>query len=179
MIGMRGEESKDVLRALCKDIGLSKTKTMVEIGCYAGESTEVFAEFCKTVYAIDPWLDGMELANGTSAGDTLKMEKVVEAAFDKRMANLPGVKKIKAFDQDVVSDFKDGSLNFVYIDALHTEEELLRQIDMWLPKIKKNGVIGGHDYNERFPGIMNAVNIKFGKPDKIYHDGGNSWINRV
>ena len=32
-------------------------------------------------------------------------------------------------------------------------------------------IIAGHDYIEKFPGVIKAVNALLGKPDKIYRDG--------
>ena len=45
---------------------------------------------------------------------------------------------------------------------------------MCLPKLKKDGVIAGHDYHKNWPGVMEAVDTLVGKPDWIYRD--TSWI---
>ena len=45
---------------------------------------------------------------------------------------------------------------------------------MLQPKIKTNGVIGGHDYVEPWTGVIQAVDEIIGKPDMVYIDG--SWI---
>ena len=172
---MRGDESKKALRELCEDLKL-KNKTMVEVGVYAGESAEIFAQYCAQVYAIDPWLVGMSLADGAGSPEYLEMIPEVEQAFDERIKTIPNIKKIKAFDYEVISMFHDETLDFVYIDALHTEAEMLRQIDAWLPKIKPGGAIGGHDFCDYFSGIKKAVLAKLGQPDKVYSDIGNSWI---
>jgi FkbM family methyltransferase len=160
---------------MCEDLQL-KNKVMIEVGSYAGESTEIFAQFCKTVYAIDPWLEGMSLSDGTVLGESLTMHSAVEKAFDKKIKKFTNINKLKDFDYNVINTFEDESIDFIYIDALHTEEEMLRQIDAWLPKIKKDGILGGHDYCEHFSGIKRAVDKKLRKPDKIYNDDGNSWV---
>jgi len=43
--------------------------------------------------------------------------------------------------------FESESLHFVYIDANHSYTFVCDDIKAWLPKIKKGGVIGGHDYD--------------------------------
>lgn len=54
--------------------------------------------------------------------------------------------------------FKDGTIDFCFIDADHNYEGVKRDILAWLPKIKKGGIIAGHDYgNERYPGVKQAV----------------------
>jgi hypothetical protein len=41
------------------------------------------------------------------------------------------------------------TVDFVYIDASHKYEFVLRDCQTWLPVIKLGGVIGGHDFNNR------------------------------
>ena len=41
--------------------------------------------------------------------------------------------------------FEDKSLDFVYIDANHSYSYVKEDILAWLPKVKKGGIIGGHD----------------------------------
>jgi hypothetical protein len=56
----------------------------------------------------------------------------------------------------------DGPFDLVFIDAEHTEEACGRDIDLWLPKIRPNGVICGHDYDTINPGVLRAVDRRFG-----------------
>ena len=41
--------------------------------------------------------------------------------------------------------FDDGSLDIVFIDAGHGYEDVCTDIKFWLPKIRKGGIIAGHD----------------------------------
>ena len=55
--------------------------------------------------------------------------------------------------------------------------DLVKQdIINYLPKVKKGGIIGGHDYvnGGHLKGVYDAVNEIFGTPDKTFKDG--SWI---
>lgn len=42
--------------------------------------------------------------------------------------------------------FKDGELDFVYIDANHFFNEVLFDMDAWFPKVRSGGIFAGHDY---------------------------------
>ena len=47
---------------------------------------------------------------------------------------------------DMAKEIEDESLDFVFIDAGHTYEECLEDLEAWYPKVKKGGLISGHDY---------------------------------
>ena len=47
---------------------------------------------------------------------------------------------------DVVKQFKDGSLDFVYIDANHEFRSVIDDISEWGKKVKVGGIVSGHDF---------------------------------
>ena len=67
---------------------------------------------------------------------------------------------------EAAKKFKDGELDFVYIDANHSYETCKEDIECWFPKVKPGGILGGHDYQPKFPGVIKAVN-EFVKPRNI------------
>ncbi len=50
---------------------------------------------------------------------------------------------------EAVKHFADESMDFVYIDGSHVYPDVKKDIELWYPKVKPNGVIGGHDYIEK------------------------------
>jgi hypothetical protein len=42
----------------------------------------------------------------------------------------------------------DNSLDWIYIDAGHSYEEVKADYEAWVPKVRKGGIISGHDYGE-------------------------------
>ena len=58
---------------------------------------------------------------------------------------------------EAVKQFKNKSLDFVYIDANHNKEFVKEDIEIWYPKVKIGGIIGGHDYGPHEPGVIEAV----------------------
>jgi predicted O-methyltransferase YrrM len=173
-LSCRDEKYTRGLLDLINDLNIKITK-MVEIGSYQGESTVLFAEnlkFLDVLYAVDPWENGY--ATGDSCSDDYPMG-VVEHNFDLRSKKYPQIKKQKNFSEIFVNSIDDLSLDFVYIDGNHSYESCKKDIEIWLPKVKKGGIIAGHDYLAAcFMGVVNAVNEKFGSPDKVYDD--TSWI---
>jgi hypothetical protein len=54
--------------------------------------------------------------------------------------------------------FSEESIDIVFIDAEHTYDGVKQDIKIWEEKVRKGGVISGHDYDHpNFPGVKNAV----------------------
>jgi len=150
--------------------------TMVEIGSFAGNSSEVFAKRVKHLTCVDPWQSNYSNYDGASDPSKYNMVEV-EKQFDIFvLSQYPNVTKIKTKSQEAVKDFKEGSLDFVYIDGNHAEEFVEQDIKMWLPKVKRGGFIGGHDYlSKHHPGVRKAVDRNI-KVEATFKD--TSWIAR-
>lgn len=56
---------------------------------------------------------------------------------------------VKKFSLDAVNDFEDNSLDFVYIDAGHRFDEVIQDIMKWTKKVRKGGIVAGHDYQAK------------------------------
>jgi predicted O-methyltransferase YrrM len=72
---------------------------------------------------------------------------------------------------DAVSLYDDASLDFVFIDGSHDYDSVCKDIDAWLPKVKPNGILAGHDYRY-YEGVRRAVDSKLEGAQPI----GASWI---
>jgi hypothetical protein len=80
--------------------------------------------------------------------------------------------------------YKDNSLDFVFIDANHSYEPLKQDIQVWLPKIKKGGIISGHDYipheHGAFPEVIKAVQEMFKLSDiKVLQPDQHIWYVEI
>lgn len=62
---------------------------------------------------------------------------------------------------DVVSQFEDESIDFIFVDASHDYENVLADITAWYPKLKPGGLIAGDDYTDCWFGVIKAVNEYF------------------
>ena len=77
--------------------------------------------------------------------------------------------------------FLGGYFDFVYIDADHTYDMVKKDIELWLPLVKKGGVIGGHDYGfpdeaVRWGGVQRAVDEKFEGSRIEVHKRQGVWL---
>lgn len=151
--------------------GKDQDLKMIEIGCHMGESTMMIAstDIFKTIYAIDPY-KGEEKFNkieGHSWEDIKKEFFINTRHFDN-------IKLIEDYSYNVVDNFEDKSIDFIYIDGEHDYESVKKDIELYLPKLKDSGIIGGHDFSTQWPGVRRAVNETLGIPNHVY--GDHSWL---
>lgn len=81
---------------------------------------------------------------------------------------------VREWSDKAAALYKDSSLDFVFIDAGHSYENVSADILAWLPKVKSGGFIGGHDYQSA-EGVRRAVNELIPGFDV----DGNSWLVQV
>lgn len=56
------------------------------------------------------------------------------------------------------AEILESSLDLVFIDAQHTYENVKEDIHEWAPKLKDEGIMGGHySFDPAFPGVRKAV----------------------
>lgn len=118
-----------------------------EVGVQEGDhSDSILKELNITkLYLIDVWETYKEYE---PKFDNLRNYTMVLKRFkkDKR------VEIIKAYSRDGSKEIEDGSLDFVYIDANHDYKYVYEDMDCWYPKVRKGGVLAGHD-------IFNCVGV--------------------
>jgi hypothetical protein len=54
-------------------------------------------------------------------------------------------------------DHVPGDLDFVYLDDDHSFEAVSAELPLYEKKVKKGGIFCGHDFNDDFPGLQEAV----------------------
>lgn len=173
-IPMRTEHSKQGLKKMVMyidSITPVKKMSMIEIGSYAGDSTEIFCQHFKYVTCIEPWENNI---GGITA--SVDME-VIRERFFERMNPYKNWHVIRGFSYNACLQVKKESADIVYIDGAHDYVSVKCDIENFREKIKPGGWIAGHDYCKKFPGVVQAVIGLLGKPNFIFPD--NSWIRRV
>jgi hypothetical protein len=145
---------------------------MLEIGSYKGESAFMFASLgiFDEIHCIDPY-EGEEEANGI-------FQETWENVLNEFTINTRHFSNIilhRDYSFNIVDKFPDQYFDFIYIDANHEYEPVKRDIELYLPKTKH--LIGGHDYQENWPGVLKAVNEIFGTPHSTFEDG--SWAHSL
>lgn len=147
-----------------------KGLVLLEIGCYRGQGTEIFAKTgaFSRIFCVDPWEAGYDEKDPASSSDMA----AVEADFDARTAKYGFVTKVKGGVDDFVRRYPGERVDVVYVDACHTYECTRQILGTCVGRIRPR-LYAGHDYVDVWPGVMKAVDEVLGKPDKVY--GDKSW----
>lgn len=143
--------------------------TFVEVGVWKGHSISFLASLLRDredvkIYAVDLFEDTYKWE------DEPELRKQVEFVYDIYNAVLDQSKTremitdMKGLSWEMAENFEEESVDFVFIDADHEYDSVKKDIEAWLPKIRKGGVISGHDYAAHASGVISAVNEKFENP---------------
>jgi len=89
-------------------------------------------------------------------------EHVVELSGLGNLINL-----VVASGQVHSQSYEDESLDFVFVDAQHTYDDTVQILRAFVPKLRRGGVLAGHDYSDAFPGVRRAVRDVLGEKIEV------------
>ena len=136
---------------LAKIMGESGFKTGAEIEVCEGLYSEILCSSIPDLklLCVDPWC----------AYDNISAN-FAKKRYDDAIERLGkyNVEFIKKTSMEAVKDVPNESLDFVYIDGNHDFNYVVMDIIEWGKRIKKGGIIAGHDYYHFFrAGVVTAV----------------------
>lgn len=129
---------------------LPELPVCVEIGVHRGEFSKQIYDILKPdlLYLVDPFETG-----GKRYGEDMGFMHVAYSTDEDFKRLLQWEKEtnqtvctVLGYSHEVCPDFEDRYFDFIYIDGSHLYEDVKRDLNDWLPKLKDGGVIGGHDY---------------------------------
>ena len=159
-------------------------QVICEVGVQEGKHFNLLIQHHpKVAVAVDSWIDSGIVSRNAS----LYSQEALDRQFDnlnKLAKENPSLKVIRKYSFEAVNDFPNNYFDFVYIDADHTYQAVLRDLQDWYPKVKKGGFLAGDDYKNvrkiksgiKF-GVIQAVN-EFAKTNNltVYEIPGDNWI---
>lgn len=119
--------------------------TGAELGVESGKFSLEILQTCDKLYCVDLWASYGEYRTHVT---TEAYDEIYERC-KKRLAKYD-VGYVRSDTLEAAKLFEDEYLDFVYHDSNHTFEHLYRELNTWYPKIKKGGIVSGHDYVSGF-----------------------------
>lgn len=121
---------------------LPEYSLIIELGCYAGRSSIILGYVTKQKKLQFITVDDF------SSGD-------VEKKFHDNMQMLDtAYTLVKGNSLDLSAPL---GIDFLFIDTLHTYDHLMKECDMYLPKMNRGGRVAFHDYGGKYTGVTKAV----------------------
>jgi len=110
------------------------------------------------------------------------MFNVDRFSYKKFVTNLEarGVKarNIYKWSFEAVDDIENGSCDLVFVDGNHSYQCVKDDNHWYLPKVKQGGILCGHDFHPRFPGVIQAVEEAFGNDFDVM-DYSSIWVKLI
>lgn len=126
----------------------------VEVGCWKGRSFLVTALGLPPrteIHAVDTWKGDYSSKGHWEAREIpgwlrWNFDLVTKAIGSIRQQDRISVHTHALPSQQAANFFDDGSVDGVFIDACHDYRNVINDLTVWKPKLKKGGLLCGHDY---------------------------------
>ena len=178
MILFKGRAHFEVLNNFIRDYKVLHIHAGAEIGVRFGDTAEVILANNPELklYLVDPYTPYEDIY----CPYTQEMQSDIELKAKQRLEKYKGAAWIKKTSVEAVKHFMRGTLDFVFIDAVHTYEHVREDIALWTPIIRNGGYLTGHDYS--IEGVKKAVD-EFVKATrrKMYYSGTapDVWVVKM
>ncbi len=132
--------------------------TGVEIGVWKGKNANCLMAYLdiEKLYLIDPY----EFYDGYDESDYIDEHINPDETYINTKELLSPYKEktkfIREKSEDAVKKIPD-KLDFVYVDGNHSYEYVMKDIELYWPKIRKGGLLCGDDFGLHQPGVCRAV----------------------
>lgn len=163
-------EQRIVLHLLAESVQRDRCK-FLEIGSWCGDSTVIFGKVAKKVgshlFCIDWWKGNpnTELEKIASTRDIFSLfwNRICREGLEDVVIPIRGRSEV------ISRILKNRVFDLVFIDGDHRYENMLRDIKMYAPLVRKNGILCGHDCEGRIDDFEMSF-LKLGK-DRDYYEG--------
>lgn len=124
----------------------SVLKLGLELGSHSGNyAKEILDTYQGRLILVDIWnksIDGsyVDFSNQTN------YKQIYNTCIDNISGYEDRCFMFRIDSKNASTFFNDESFDFVYIDANHKYEYVKKDIELWLPKVRKGGILAGHDY---------------------------------
>lgn len=144
-----GEALPELLSGIYQPVG-------IEIGTSLGYTTEYLlgTNPMLILHGVDPYLAYTDW-NNVHFSDEFKEDEF--QGFLARIAeNADRYTHHRKKSDDAVGDFEDESFDFIFIDGVHTYDQVLKDCRNYYPKLRGGGLFCGHDMTQ-IAGVGKAV----------------------
>jgi len=149
-------ESKDMnIQSLIHSINfLGENLIGVEVGVDRAQNLCMITQLCKNIkmlYGVDNYKPYIDYKYDLNFGEKEQDNNKLIAYHNIKYSGFKN--KIKVIEKDsviAVEEFKDNSVDFIFLDSYTNENDCKIDLKNWYKKIKNGGIFAGHDFNINF-----------------------------
>lgn len=120
---------------------------IADVGAWTGLSSLLFASIASPkggkVLSVD-WFQGSEATNLSFAGKYFNIKRIFLENI-KQFEYSKVIEILEGNTAEIANRITNETLDVVFLDADHRYDYVKRDIQNWLPKVKKGGLLCGHD----------------------------------
>lgn len=157
---------------------LNDKSTFIEVGTWLGRSIIHLAQRLKylrvkpKIYCVDVWNDSVKEESQLNfikelGGPNKLFDQFIDNCIEGGVGDM--IWPIRSSSTRASTFFNDNTVDFIFIDAGHTYEDVCSDILNWFRVVKKGGILCGHDYDSE--PVMRAVHDSLGEKNIIVKPG--------
>lgn len=135
-------------------------RVVAEIGVAEGLfSCEMLNWGIDRIYCVDNWAHIPDVkgdGNNNAAWHEKNMDQALWRLYDYAERGI-SVIIMKDLSHKAAKMVRNKHLGLLYLDADHSKEGLMRDLETWFPKVVEGGIVAGHDYLNPAYGVNAAV----------------------
>jgi len=133
-------------RELAREFARREYSKGAEIGVYVGAYSRVLLDL----------IPGLNLLCVDSWAHRSWRERAYPLALEI-LSSYPRATVIRGKSVNVAKTVENETLDFVFIDADHSYEAVKEDLLAWVPKVRKGGIVSGHDYFDPPSGKLGVI----------------------
>lgn len=149
----------------------------VEVGVCSGDHAVGMLEnlLIDRLYLVDDYPEYQDISSFINKQKQEETYKTMIDNIGEYLAKIVLITKPSVFASTL---FLDANFDYVYIDCDHSYENVRQDLCAWYPKVKKEGYLAGHDYDEHHKeGVVKAVDEFALKHNlKVLTLRGTDWV---
>lgn len=171
------------LKKLCQSV--PDCGIIVEVGSLMGKSSVCFAENVDpsvTIYCIDFFDESRTFNHSFSEADCEKYNfpknityNILEE-FQKNTQDYSNIKMIRGNSPHKI-EYPGDPIDLFFLDASHKNPNDLENLEYFIRYMKNGGIIAGHDYEPKYPDVMENVHALENYLDTkaTFFEGSTIW----
>jgi hypothetical protein len=142
---LRLPQGRHALPMICRQL---RYRRGAEVGVWKGAFSALFAQAGLHMTCVDPWRSTPDWNDGKNRLPPDEANRVLQEACETATALLVplGCALVRQPSLEAAAGVPDRSLDFVYIDGNHGRDAVLADLEAWAPKVRRGGLVAGHDY---------------------------------